>query len=62
MCRQLQLIDSLHDLLKRHSDRTQALQSKLAEDVDQFQEVFEPMPVRGKRDLKNFSLILGNCS
>lgn len=47
MCRQLQLIDSLHDLLQKDNDKAQTLLSKLAEEADQFQEVFEPLPVRG---------------
>lgn len=46
MCRQLQLIDSLHDLLQKENDRSLALLSKLTEETDQFQEVFEPRPVR----------------
>ncbi|KAG8191473.1 hypothetical protein JTE90_020722 [Oedothorax gibbosus] len=46
MCRQLQLIDSLHDLLVRANDKSLNLMSRLREDIDQFQEVCEPLPIR----------------
>lgn len=48
MCRQLQLIDSLHDLLQKANDKTVSLLSKLNEDVDQFQERLEALPIRRK--------------
>ncbi|XP_035229149.1 rhophilin-2-like isoform X2 [Stegodyphus dumicola] len=46
MCRQLQLIDSLHDLLQKANENSLNLLSKLIEEVDQFQEVLEPLPIR----------------
>ncbi|XP_055951122.1 rhophilin-2-like isoform X1 [Argiope bruennichi] len=46
MCRQLQLIDSLHDLLQKANEKSLSLLSKVKEDVDQFQEMFEPSPIR----------------
>ncbi|XP_054714536.1 rhophilin-2-like [Uloborus diversus] len=46
MCRQLQLIDSLHDLLQRAKENSVSLLSRLIEDSDQFQDVAEPLPIR----------------
>ncbi|GBM81315.1 Rhophilin-2 [Araneus ventricosus] len=46
MCRQLQLIDSLFDLLQKANEKSLSLLSKVKEDVDQFQEMFEPSPIR----------------
>ncbi|XP_042897215.1 rhophilin-2 isoform X2 [Parasteatoda tepidariorum] len=46
MCRQLQLIDSLYDLLQKTNEKSLTLLSKLIDDVDQFQDVFEPPAIR----------------